>query len=110
MKATFKRNQTRPDVYDLQGEGEFPFSFCRVSQPRAEWLRRQGAKWVLESWYHNEKSIFSGLRNASTPGHYKGDILINAVKHRIKIEHEPGDPVISITIQRPRKRIQRSYQ
>jgi hypothetical protein len=105
MKATFKRNPARPDVYDLQETAEFPFTFCRVSRPRTDWLMRQGAIWVLESWVHNQKAVFTGLRPLPVPGHYKGDILLNAVKHRLRIEHEPGDPVISIIIQRPRKRV-----
>lgn len=103
MKATFKRNPARPDVYDLQETAEFPFTYCRVSRPRAEWLTRQGATWVLESWVHNQKSVFTGLRPLPKPGQYKGDILINAVRRPIKIVHEPGDPVISIIINRPRK-------
>jgi len=105
MKATFKRNPARPDVYDLLEGVKFPFSYCRVSTPRAEWLIRQGASWVLESWVQNQKAVFTGLRPLSIPGHYKGDILIDAVKHRLRIEHQPGDPILTITIQRPRKRV-----
>ena len=110
MKATFKRNPARPDVYDIQETVEFPFTFCRVSTPRADWLIRQGAIWVLESWNNQKKVAFTGLRPASTPGHYTGDILLKEVRRKLKIQHEPGNPVICITIQRPRKRVKTALQ
>lgn len=71
-ELVFKESATRPDIYDLTGSRFRGFTFVRLSRPRAEFLIRQGAIYVLESWDHGTKSLFTGLIPLGG-GFYYGD-------------------------------------
>lgn len=102
QSALLRSNSTRPDIYDLETGIDFPFTYCRISAPRTEWLRRQGAEWVLESWSHGEKSAFTGLRPTKDPGIYTGDLLLKDGKHRIRAEKTPTAILITVLSKRNR--------
>ena len=104
MRATFTRSITRPDIYDIEAGSTFPFRYCRVSTPRTEWLQKQGAKLVLESWEHGKKSVFTGLRATVNPGIFTGNLLFPNGKRNIQVEINQPAGIIGITIQPKRAR------
>jgi hypothetical protein len=71
-ELVFQRNTGRPHIYDLVGKRSPGFTFVRLSRPRAEFLIRQGAEYVIESWDHGTKSLFTGLIPLGG-GFYYGD-------------------------------------
>ncbi len=71
-ELVFKQNATRPDIYDLTGTRFKEFTFLRLSKPRTEFLRRQGAEYVIESWKRGQKNLFTGLIPFGE-GYYYGD-------------------------------------
>lgn len=71
-ELVFKESATRPDIFDLTGSRFKGFKFLRLSRPRTDFLRRQGAEWVIESWDHGEKRLFTGLIPVGQ-GFYYGD-------------------------------------
>jgi hypothetical protein len=85
----FKQNQTRPDIYDLTESRFHGFTFIRVSEPRSEFLIRQGAKYVIESWDHGQKPLFSGLRLIKEDFYY-GDRLTNGKRSLMVVKIDPG--------------------
>jgi hypothetical protein len=85
----FKQNQSRSDIYDLEGTRFHGFTFIRLSEPRSEFLIRQGAKFVIESWDHGQKPLFSGLRSIKE-GFYYGDRLTNGKRSLMVVKIDPG--------------------
>ncbi len=71
-ELVFKESATRPDIFDLTGSRFKGFKFLRLSRPRTDFLRRQGAEYVIESWDHGEKRLFTGLIPLGQ-GFYYGD-------------------------------------
>jgi hypothetical protein len=60
MVYQFIRNNDRPDIYDLV-DGQTVLSYVRLSEPKKDFLKKNGAKWVLESFKDNKKILFTGL-------------------------------------------------
>lgn len=97
---TFIQNEKRPDIYDLQGETDPRiFHYFRLSRPRQAFLKKQGAKYVIESWRGKEKTSFTGLVSIGIQGYYFGDLLLKTTPKKTKknliITHHRGN---SITI------------
>lgn len=106
QSALFTINPIRPDIYDLEPNYPFPFRYCRISEPRTEWLQKQGAKWVLEVWEHGRKSLFTGLRPTADPGQYTGDLLLPDGRHQIlAYQQYPGTIRINILDKKSTKRL-----
>lgn len=57
----FLANPERTCIYDLITKGFKTFTFIRLSEARADWLKQRGVGTVIESWRKGEKSLFSGL-------------------------------------------------
>ena len=59
---TFRRNDKRKDIFDLE-KGKFRmFRYFRFSEPLADYLKKQGAEYVIESWEKGEKILHTGLK------------------------------------------------
>jgi len=108
MRAKFIRSLVRPDIFDCEPGVSFPFRYCRVSIPRTQWLRNNGAIWVLESWQDHQKTAFTGLRATRESGFYKGNLLFPDGKRNILVEIDQPAGQIAITIQPKRTRKPRS--
>jgi hypothetical protein len=92
-ELVFKENPACPGIYDLTGSKYKPFSFVRLSEPRSDFLIRQGAKYVIESWNHGEKPLFTGLRPFSE-GMYYGDRIKAGKRVLLIARMQPGELVI----------------
>lgn len=58
----FRENANRPGVYDfVKGHAPPPVRYFRISEPRKERFRKQGATLMLESWTDGGKAMFTGL-------------------------------------------------
>ena len=66
------RNEDRPDIYDLVSGPTSTLTYVRLSPPKKGFLKKNGAKYVLESWKDNKKILFTGLQQISK-NKYKGD-------------------------------------
>lgn len=106
----FKQNPACSDIYDLTGSKFNQFSFIRLSEPRSDFLLRQGAKYVLESWSHGQKPLFTGLRSIGE-GFYYGDSLHNGKRSLMVVKMNPGELVIHLFKTYPRgKRLYQIFQ
>lgn len=104
-ELVFKQSATRSDVYDQTGSSFKGFSFIRLSEPRSTFLIKQGAKYVIESWDHGLKPLFTGLR-LFADGLYYGDHL-NAGKRALMIvKMNPGELVVNLFRTYPRRNFQ----
>ena len=76
IKGVFTRNQTHPEIYDLQPVSgtNFPFTYFRVTLPRSEYLKRNKAVCVAESHRNGEKILFTGLRKTISGIVYSGNM------------------------------------
>jgi len=73
----FKPNTARPGIYDLVNDANFKkFRYFRLETPKKEYLIKQGAKYVLESWENRTKTLHSGLI------HVEENIYIGDYQHR----------------------------
>ena len=95
LELVFRQNPARPDIYDLTGSKFNRFTFIRLSQPRSDFLIRQGAKYVLESWSHGQKPLFTGFRPIRE-GLYYGDHLHNGKRVLLVVKMNPGELVIHL--------------
>lgn len=87
-KLIFVKNENRPDIYDLQNSGFNKFTFIKLSDPKADFLIQQGAKYVIESWKNSQKVLFTGLKpihgkifhgNHKEPGSEKKSMLFATI-------------------------------
>mgnify|MGYP006311775029 CR=1 FL=1 len=60
-RLVFLKNETRTDIYDLVDSRFQKFTFIRLSEPQKPYLIKQGAKYCIESWKDNKKTLFTGL-------------------------------------------------
>jgi len=68
----YVRNEDRPDIYDLVSGPNTSLNYVRLSEPVKGFLKKNGAKYVLESWKGSRKILFTGLQLISK-NTYKGD-------------------------------------
>ena len=69
----FKENKNRTGIYDLQNSKFRKFKYFRLSEPKSERFKRQGAKYIIESWdKKGDKVLFSGFVPMGE-GFYYGD-------------------------------------
>ena len=68
----FQQNKKRPDIYDLVNNRFKKFKYFRLSAPRSNMFRKQGAKYIIESWDKGIKTLFSGLIQVKD-NYYYGD-------------------------------------
>lgn len=112
-ELVFKQNSSRSDIYDLIGSRFHGFTFVRLSEPRSEFLIRQGAKYVIESWDHEQKPLFSGLRPIKE-GLYYGDRLNKGKRSLMVIKIDPEQIKVHLFSSYPRQKklfeILRSYR
>ena len=101
----FKQNATRTDIYDQTGSKFKGFSFIRLSEPRSTFLITQGAKYVIESWDHGTKPLFSGLR-LFADGLYYGDHLKAGKRVLMIVKINPGELVVNLFNTYPRRNFQ----
>jgi len=58
----FKPNTARPGIYDLVNDANFKkFRYFRLETPKADYLKKQGAKHLIEAWDKGIKILHSGL-------------------------------------------------
>ena len=58
----FRENPVNKGIFDLDNKNEFSkFQYFRLETPKAEYLIRQGVKYVLESWENSKKTLHTGL-------------------------------------------------
>ena len=101
----FKQSATRSDIYDQIGSKFKGFSFIRLSEPRSIFLIKQGAKWVIESWDHGAKPLFTGLR-LFADGLYYGDHLNAGKRVLMIVKMNPGELVVNLFKTYPRRNFQ----
>ena len=101
----FKLNATRTDIYDQTGSKFKGFAFIRLSEPRSTFLIKQGAKYVIESWDHGTKPLFSGLR-LFADGLYYGDHLKAGKRVLMIVKIIPGELIINLFKTYPRRNFQ----
>ncbi len=110
LELIFKQNPVRTDIYDLTGSKFNQFSFVRLSEPRSEFLIRQGSRYVLESWSHGQKPLFTGLRSIQE-GLYYGDTFRNGKRSLMVVKFNPGELYIYLFKAYPRgKRLFQLFQ
>lgn len=89
MEYLLKLNPKRSDIYDLvEGPENTPLSFVRVSKPRQEYLKKQGAVMCLESWSDEKKIFFTGLRpikGRKRKYQFNGDHYSNGIKYILQV-------------------------
>lgn len=83
-KGVFIKNTNRPGIYDLMRESgsNFPFSYFRLSLPRSEYLIKNKAVYVAESFNYQAKTLNTGLRQTTEKNIYQGDIFNPQTKKR----------------------------
>ena len=101
----FKQNTTRTDIYDQTRSKFKGFSFIRLSEPRSTFLITQGAKYVIESWDHGTKPLFSGLR-LFADGLFYGDHLNAGKRVLMIVKMNPGELVVNLFNTYPRRNFQ----
>jgi hypothetical protein len=99
----FKVNPDRHGIYDLSGSQFHGFTFIRLSEPRSDFLIRQGARFVIESWDHGQKPLFSGLRPI-TNGFYYGDRFTNGKRSLMIVKINPDELKLYLFKTYPRMR------
>lgn len=110
LELIFKQNPVRTDIYDLTGSKFNQFSFVRLSEPRSEFLIRQGARYVIESWSHGQKPLFTGLRSIQE-GLYYGDTLRNGKRSLMVVKINSAELIIHLFKTYPRgKRLFQLFQ
>lgn len=91
IKFTFHRNETNPEIYDAWDVPDSSeLSYLRLSHPRADYLTKQGARFVLESWKEKSKYFFTGLVQIRS-GWYAGDAKGPTGKRFMLEVHIPND-------------------
>lgn len=83
MVLSFKRNESNKDIYDLTSGQNTNLLFVRLSKPIKDYLNKNGAKYVIESWFNGKRIFFSGLIQISK-NRYKGNH--KSFSKRTKIE------------------------
>lgn len=75
-RGMFVQNQTDPKIYDIASNlgSNLPFSYFRVTLPRAEFLIKQGAVYVAESHINGSKILYTGLKSTSIASTFTGDM------------------------------------
>ena len=104
-ELVFKQNTTRTDIFDQTGTQVKGFTFIRLSEPRSTFLIKQGAKFVIESWDHGTKPLFSGLR-LFADGLYYGDHLKAGKRVLMIVKMNPGELVVNLFNTYPRRNFQ----
>ena len=93
-KGLFVQNATHPDIYDLTPDScaNLPFSYFRLSLPRAPYLIAQGAVFVADSHRNNIKVLNTGLRTTKLSAGLVGDIYdpLNKTRSLIMFRRVPG--------------------
>lgn len=102
----FKQNTTRPDIYDQTGTHFKGFTFIRLSKPRSTFLITQGAKFVIESWDHGLKPLFTGLRLFADDLYY-GDHLRAGKRALMIVKMSPGELIVNLFQTYPRRNFQK---
>ena len=105
MELTFKVSANRSDIYEQTGSHFKGFTFVRLSEPRSLFLIKQGAKYVIESWDHGFKPLFTGLRVFSINWYY-GDYLRDGKRSLMIVRMNPGELIIHLFRTYPRKNLQ----
>lgn len=101
-ELVFQKNTGRPDIYDLVGKRSPGFTFVRMSRPRAEFLIRQGAEYVIESWDHGTKSLFTGLIPLGG-GFYYGDREEGRKRSLMAVKLDPPELLVYLFRTYPRQ-------
>jgi len=93
-KGLFVQNTTHPDIYDLIPDScaNLPFSYFRLSLPRAPYLIAQGAVFVADSHRNNIKVLKTGLRTTKLSTGLVGDVYdpLNKTRSLIIFRRVPG--------------------
>ena len=87
IKLVFAENNQRSNIYDLiYSTKEFKkFKYFRLETPQKEYLIKQGAKYVCESWkFDGTKILHTGLLTTGYTGYYVGDFM-EVVKEKKKV-------------------------
>lgn len=71
----FKENENRRDTFDLNFTSTTftKFKYFRLEQPKKDYLIKQGAKYVCQSWTKDNKSLHTGLIPIGIENYYFGD-------------------------------------
>jgi len=105
MELVFKVSATRSDIYEQTGSCFKGFTFVRLSEPRSTFLITQGARYVIESWDHVFKPLFTGLRLFALDWYY-GDYLRDGKRALMIVKTNPGELIIYLFRTYPRKNFQ----
>lgn len=103
-ELVFKRSATRADIFDLKGSHFKGFTFVRISEPRSYFLIRQGAKYVIESWDHGLKPLFSGLRQFGND-YYYGDYFHEGKRALLIVKMNQDELLINLFSTYPTKNL-----
>ena len=93
-KGLFIQNAIHLNIYDLIPDScaNLPFSYFRLSLPRAPYLIAQGALFVADSHKNNVKVINTGLRTTKLSTALVGDVYdpLNKTRSLILFKRVPG--------------------
>lgn len=100
IKGVFTRNQTKPDIYDLQTVSgtNFPFTYFRMTLPRSEYLKKNRAVCVAESHRNGIKVLFTGLRKTISGLVYSGNLYDTKTNKRslLLFRYNPTDQTMVV--------------
>jgi len=86
-------------MYNLETDFQTVLTFVQITEPRAEYLKKNGAKYVIESWSGNDKILFTGLipfAQSQFYGDYKNPYT--GKRHLITIEFKDVKVTARLTI------------
>lgn len=89
---TFCQNTTKLDIFDLvDGPNPTALTYVRMSRPQRHDLRKNGAKYILESHVDNQRILFTGLKPLAHNWLY-GDSpnRITNTEHTIAVNYRKG--------------------
>ena len=93
-KGLFIQNAIHLNIYDLIPDScaNLPFSYFRLSLPRAPYLIAQGALFVADSHKNNIKVLNTGLRTTKLSAGLVGDVYdpLNKTRSLIIFRRVPG--------------------
>ncbi len=96
----FARSKERRDIYDLvSGPTNGILKYVRLSKPKQDFLKRNGARYVLDSFLGKDRILFTGLIPESK-NTYIGDHLVSSkgIKRILRVFMSEDFSILTINI------------
>lgn len=87
------------NTYDLVGDKKVSdISFIRVELPKKDFLKKQRAKFVLQSFKDNKKVLFTGLIPVGENYYYGDNVKLTSKKDFLIVYYNPRRKVLHLYI------------